>query len=120
MLWRAKSGHHDDEPHLLELDSLQKKWPTKDGFTAANVADVINAYDQPLSYTLRDFLYPTATVEFKASAKSVTRCLKGHLNNAIKNADRVLILRSDKRSADHLTFFVEVKEEEMKVPPKFD
>jgi hypothetical protein len=32
----------------------------------------------------------------------------------------VLILRSDKRSADHLTFFVEVKEEEMKVPPKFD
>jgi len=110
---RQEETQDEDSTSLADiLDNLLNQWPAPDGFTAADVAGTINAPERsPLfAYTLRDFLYPKAPAGFTVSPKSVTRCLKKHLNNAIKSGDRVLILRSHPLVKGHLTFSVEVRE----------
>jgi hypothetical protein len=76
------------------LNTMSQRW--SNGFTAADVAEIFNMEvfsADSLRWSLRDFLYPTATGDFKTSPKSVGQQLKKHLNNPVKdNADRTLTL----------------------------
>jgi hypothetical protein len=91
----------DEESATLAdvLDLLAKKWP--DQFTASDVAGMVNTPEpNEDEQTLRDYLLPGALPNHRFSPKSISRCLKRHLDEPVCSGERTLVLRSweDKHS----------------------
>jgi hypothetical protein len=74
------------------LEILVRKWPQQ--FTAKDVAGMINnPAPNDDEQTVRDFLYPGVLPNHVLSAKTITRLLKRHLDEPVKNGERTLMLR---------------------------
>jgi len=88
-----------DDEHTISLaeflETVLEHWP--DGFTAADVAEIINGVDFTLRPTLVDFLYPDATVNLNSvSAKSVSGQLGKYVDEPVATSRGVLRLVSVK------------------------
>jgi len=78
------------------LEAMLRNWPVR--FRASDVAGLINTptslpeieQDQQ---TLREFLLPSAPPDHAFSAKTVTRLLKKHLDEAVRGDKKNLVLR---------------------------
>ena len=98
-LFIDQEGDDEELASLADvLEILEEKWLNQT-FTASAVASVINARhkgdknDDEDRQTLRDFLLPGAMAEHTFTAKTITRMLKKHLDNAVPNGERALVLR---------------------------
>jgi hypothetical protein len=79
-----------------------------DYFRAAEVADFINNdLDNPQSAVVLEFLFGKTQPGFTASAKSVGRRLRKHIDEPVLHSDRVLILRARTERSDEAVYFVE-------------
>ncbi len=58
------------------------------------MAKRINNYLGEVDVTLREFLYPGQPQDFVASAKSIGKRLKAHVDEPVKSGDRTLVLRA--------------------------
>jgi hypothetical protein len=89
-----KQEEEEDEESLSladALDIMQRKW--KDGFHANNVVDFVQGFTDDNAVSLRDFLYPGARPGFIASARSVGKQLRRHIDEPVRSGERTLILR---------------------------
>jgi hypothetical protein len=98
-----EESEDEDTISLIEfLETVLKRWP--DGFTAAEMAVVINDQNEMLiNRTLVDFLYPQASktkpMTALVSAASVSKQLRMHLETPVKSSDGILKLVTNKPAA---------------------
>lgn len=88
-LFLSQEDDDEDSATLADaLDQLAQNY-TSDGFTAADIAEVLNREhgDLTLRLTLQEFLYPKTQAGFKTTSKSVSGKLRNHLNNPVKIDD---------------------------------
>jgi hypothetical protein len=91
-LFLARDEEDEDTTSLADaLAIMQSEWPT--GFTAAQLAVLVNDLGRPSGTALREFLYPGAPTNFSASKGSVGKLLKKHIDNPVPYGDGTLILR---------------------------
>lgn len=98
-LFLARDDDDDDNASLADaLVAMRRMWPDG-GFTAADVAQCVNAEGDADGAILREFLYAkeTAKPTGPCSAVSVGVRLRNHVDDAVKTAvDEALVLRSKK------------------------
>jgi len=89
-LFLTQEEDDEDAASLAEaLVVMDKIGPT---FKATDVVELVNEAS-PNGVTLRDFLFPGAPSGYIATPKAVGKRLKSHIDEPVRNGDRVLTLK---------------------------
>jgi hypothetical protein len=105
-LFLTQEEEDEDTASLAEaLAIMAKQWPAKPTFTAADVAEAVNAGSQT-GLLLRDFLFPAMPPGALATPKSVGRRLKCHVGEPVQKGAKVLTLSVEKTGDKALNYFI--------------
>jgi hypothetical protein len=90
-LFLAQDEDDEDSASLADvLEILVKKWP--DGFTAGNVAGIVNTWGEDMQM-MRDFLLPEVKSDYVPTSEAISKRLKPHLNNPVYSGESTLVLK---------------------------
>ena len=111
-LFLIQEGDDEDSTSVADaLGAMLELWPNdKNGkptvFQAKDVAVKING--SPPGNVLREFLFPGAPLGYAATAKSVGRRLRRHLDEPVKDEEQTLALRTwREHDNEPLSYYVE-------------
>jgi hypothetical protein len=108
-LFLTQEEEDEDTASLAEaLAIMAKQWPAQPTFTAADVAEAVNAGSQT-GLLLRDFLFPAMPPGTLATPKGVGKRLKCHVGEPVQKGNQILTLRCSQDRIGTLAYFVHIK-----------
>jgi hypothetical protein len=103
-------NQEDEGADALDLGDMLEALAAMWGGTYFGANDVAMAINAGTAMTVREYLYPTARDEHKVTAKSVSKRLRGHLDEPVRREKSTMRLRASKDEHAHvMKFYVETK-----------